>query len=178
MSTKSKKTSRKKRTTKRRKRNGLGNLGNGQVLYVAGGNGYHGDSDLKWRLVGYTLLASAIGAGAFFGYRWYKGKLQGKVEEKSLSIGNPENYAMHLKKAFDNDGWPGTNNDEVFKTFEEMPSYAAYTAMTKAYAQLTGNIFEHDLDDEMSLKEIRKIEDILKTKHDAPKSISVSSSKK
>jgi hypothetical protein len=77
---------------------------------------------------------------------------------------------MNLNKAFDNDGWPGTNNDEVFKTFEEIPSYAGFLATKKAYSKLTGNILEHDLDEELSLKELRKIEEILQKKTDAPSS--------
>ncbi len=172
MTSKTKKTGLQKRKRRKQKR-GLGTIDpRGQVMLV------NGNSDAKWKVIGWSLGVLGIGTAGYFSYRWYKNNQQGKAEEKSLSVGNPENYAMHLKKAFDNDGWPGTNNDEVFKTFEEMPSYAGFIAMKKAYSKLTGNVFEHDLDDEMALKEVRKIEDILKSKRDAPNSISLNSSKK
>ena len=157
----------------RKKKYGLGTITGRPQVMMMGAN-----TDTKWKVIGYSLAVVAIGTAGYFSYKWYKNNEQGKAEEKSLSIGNPENYAMHLKKAFDNDGWPGTNNDEVFKTFEEMPSYAGFNAMKKAYQKLTGNVFEHDLDDEMALKEVRKIEAILRSKPDAPKSLSLSTVKK
>ena len=163
MTTGIKKTSLQKRKA-RRKKHGLGTVNPGQVLLLSSGS-----SDTKWKVIGWTLGVTGFGTACFFGYRWWKKRVQGKTEAKSLSIGDPENYALHLKKAFDNDGWPGTNNDEVFATFEQMPSYASFLAMQKAYQKLTGNVFEHDLDDEMSLNELLKIEDILKTKPDAPR---------
>ncbi len=170
MNSRIKKTSQRKRKV-RKKKKGLGEI----VLLK---DNYQGNSNLKWKVIGWSLGFIGLGAAGFFGYRWYKNNLKGSVEEKSLSIGNPENYAMHLKKAFDNDGWPGTNNDAVFKTFEDMPSYLSFLAMKKAYYKLTGKVFEDDLDDEMSLKEVMKIEDILKKKPDVPKSgISLSPAK-
>jgi hypothetical protein len=164
--------SRRKTSYKKSKKrtSGLGYVRRSGNSVIVLEKGHSSDSTLKWKVIGWTLGVIGLGTAGYFGYRYYKKTLQGKVEEKSLSIGNPENYAMHLKKAFDNDGWPGTNNDEVFKTFEEIPSYAGFLATKKAYSKLTGNILEHDLDDELSLRELRKIEEILQKKSDAPSS--------
>lgn len=167
-----------KSAKRKKKRRGLGNVQAASPVLIVG-NGYQQSSPVKWKVIGWTLGFIGFGTACYFGYRYFKNSQQGKVEDKSLSIGNPENYAMHLKKAFDNDGWPGTNNDAVFETFEEMPSYKAFLAMKKSYYKLTGKVFEHDLDDEMSLKELKKIEDILKKKPDTPSagvSLSVSKS--
>jgi hypothetical protein len=119
---------------------------------------------LKWKVIGYTLLVAGIGTAGYVGYRVLSNRKKVSVEKESLESGDPANMALRLKKAFDNDGWFGTNEEAVYQVMQEVPSKTFYRKVMIAYRNLTGNELNHDLDEELSLEDLNKVQEILANK--------------
>jgi 5,10-methylene-tetrahydrofolate dehydrogenase/methenyl tetrahydrofolate cyclohydrolase len=68
--------------------------------------------------------------------------------------------------AFDNDnsfGW-GTNEEMVFKVFNDMPSKSMYAKVQKEYSKMYGRSLNADLEDELSSDEYNELIRILNAK--------------
>ena len=119
-------------------------------------------------------VAAFIGSGLivgsvlfFTGRHFYRVQQSKKTETKSLNDGSPENYAKRLKMAFDNNGFWGTDMDEVRKVFTEIPTQEDFVKVADKYAELTKQnkgAFFKDLTDELTTSEYYEMQSILKGK--------------
>ncbi len=114
-----------------------------------------------------VLLASGLGIGVFFAVRALVKKFKRNNREmNALEPGNPANFAIRLKLAFENNkpfGW-GTNEEVVFRTLEEIPSDAVRRKVERAYKDLYGRNLSADLMDELSTEEFAIAQEIINSK--------------
>ncbi|WP_282088281.1 hypothetical protein [Aquimarina algiphila] len=114
-----------------------------------------------------VLLASGLGIGMFFAVRALVRKFKRNNRERhALQPGNPANYAIRLKMAFENDnafGW-GTDEEVVFNTIEQIPNTAMMRKVERAYKDLYGNNLSADLASELSTEEFAIAQEIINSK--------------
>lgn len=115
----------------------------------------------------YSALGLATATGVFLLARHFIKKAQANQSQKSsLDEGDPATYAKQLKMAFDNDnylGW-GTNEEQVFQVFNEIPSKSMYTKVQKEYSNMYGKSLNADLEEELSADEYNELIRILNAK--------------
>lgn len=118
-------------------------------------------------IVLYSALGLATVTGAFLVARHFIRKAQENQSQKSsLDEGDPATYAKQLKMAFDNDnylGW-GTNEEQVFRVFNEIPSKSMYTRVQREYSNMYGKSLNADLEEELSADEYNELIRILNAK--------------
>lgn len=118
-------------------------------------------------VVVYSALGLGTATGVFLLARHFIKKTQANQSQKSsLDEGDPATYAKQLKMAFDNDnsfGW-GTNEEQVFRVFNEIPSKSMYTKVQKEYSNMYGKSLNADLEDELSAEEYNELIRILNAK--------------
>ncbi|TSE02695.1 annexin [Aquimarina algiphila] len=114
-----------------------------------------------------VLLASGLGVGVFFAVRALVRKFKRNNRERhALQPGNPANFAIRLKMAFENDnafGW-GTDEEVVFDTIEQIPSASMMRKVERAYKDLYGNNLSADLANELSTEEFAIAQEIINSK--------------
>jgi hypothetical protein len=159
---------------KRRKAGGFGLIQRG-----AGRNYYYPERNYRYdpapteiekfkTVVLYSFLGLGTATGLFFlGRHFYKKAIKDNTSKKSLDEGDPATYARQLKMAFDNDTWFGGGTDEemVFKVFNEIPTKAAYQKVQKAYSDLYNNELTSDLESELSSEDYNKVISIISAKN-------------
>ena len=114
----------------------------------------------------YGLSALAVGTILFFsGRAIYRKRKSNKSESLSLNDNSTQNFAKRLKMAFDNDGWWGTDVENVRKVFVELPSKDEFEKVKKEYKNITkgGNLVK-DLTDELTNTEYAEMQNILAAK--------------
>lgn len=118
-------------------------------------------------LVIYSTLGLGTATGVFLlGRHFYKKAVAKSTENRSLIEGNPATFAKQLNMAFDNDSyfsW-GTNEEQIFQVFREIPSKKAYTEVQQAYANMYNRNLNADLENELSSDEYNYIIRILNAK--------------
>lgn len=85
-----------------------------------------------------------------------------KSNKESLKEGSAENIAKLIKMAFENDGWPGTDEESLRELFQKMPSQDFYEAVRKEYEKQNSTLkskasLERDLQDELNSSEFKEI---------------------
>ncbi|HXU26795.1 MAG TPA: hypothetical protein VN698_06150 [Bacteroidia bacterium] len=119
------------------------------------------------RIAAYTLGSAIIGSGLFFGIRTIVRHVRSNKEQTlSLNDDSTANYAKRLKMAFDNDGFWGTNVEQVRKVFSELPSKQAFTAVCKSYKNLYSANLIVDLTSELTSTEYYEMQNVLASKPD------------
>jgi hypothetical protein len=116
-------------------------------------------------------IYSALGIGTATGLflltrKLIKKTVANKSQSKSMDEGDPATFAKQLKMAFDNDmpfGW-GTNEEAVFRVFQEIPSKSMYAKVQKEYSHMYGRNLNADLEDELSSSEYNELIRILNGK--------------
>lgn len=116
----------------------------------------------------YTGGVLIIGGATYLTiHHYYKKSKANKAQTQSLNDNSPENFAKRLKMAFDNDGWWGTNVDEVRKVFTDIPDMATFQKVSDKYEALTegskGALYK-DLTSELTSSEYYEMQSILKGK--------------
>lgn len=115
----------------------------------------------------YSALGLGTATGLFFLARHFFKKVQANQAQKSsLDDGDPATYAKQLKMAFDNDnsfGW-GTNEEQVFRVFNDIPSKSMYTKVQREYSNMYGKSLNADLENELSSEEYNELIRILNAK--------------
>ena len=104
-----------------------------------------------------ALLATGAGVGTFLGIRALVRNFKQDLQERQiLSEGAPAAFANRLKMAFENDNYFGWGTDEklVYRTLEEIPNWATWIKVQKAYRDLyEGRNLATDLRDELDSDE-------------------------
>lgn len=115
----------------------------------------------------YSVLGAGTATGLFLlARKMIKKAISNNTEKHSLDEGDPATYAKQLKMAFDNDmafGW-GTNEQQVFRVFNEMSSKSMYTKVQREYSRMYNRSLNADLEDELSSDEYNELIRILSTK--------------
>jgi hypothetical protein len=115
----------------------------------------------------YSALGLGTATGLFFLARHFIKKVQANQSQKSsLDEGDPATYAKQLKMAFDNDnsfGW-GTNEEQVFRVFNDIPTKSMYTKVQREYSNMYGKSLNADLENELSSEEYNELIRILNAK--------------
>lgn len=118
-------------------------------------------------LVIYSAVGLGTASGLFFLGRHFLNKVRSNQSQKSsLEEGDPATFAKQLKMAFDNDnytGW-GTNEEMVFKVFNDIPSKSMYGKVQKEYGRMYGKSLNADLEEELSSEEYNELIRILNAK--------------
>lgn len=86
--------------------------------------------------------------------------------KKSLDEGAPESFATRLRMAFENDGWWGTDNKEVFDVFNEIQTNSVYKMVQQKYDAKYGRNLNSDLESELSTNELNRVRAMLSLKPD------------
>lgn len=119
------------------------------------------------KIVVYGVIGIGATAGLFFLTRFLIKKHRKNKEEKDSATGNTAStYAKMLHMAFTNDNlfsW-GTNNEEVSRVINAIPSRRAYTDVQKSYKNLYGKPLNEKLEKELTSEQYRNIVLILSTK--------------
>jgi hypothetical protein len=74
-----------------------------------------------------------IGGSIFLLNRWWKKRQANQEERKSTIEGNPADFAKRIKVAFENDGWPGTNNELLRQVIREIPSKELFNKVDTSF---------------------------------------------
>jgi hypothetical protein len=117
------------------------------------------------------VVYSSLGIGAATGLtlivrHFIKAMEANHAKRHSLDEGDPATYATQLKMAFDNDMWlgMGTNTEQVFKVFQEIPSKKMYSRVQAQYQKMYTRSLNADLEDELSTDEYNAVIRILNSK--------------
>jgi len=91
------------------------------------------------RIVAYIVGGGGLlGLLSFGGYKFYTHLQMKMAMEKAMGQGPDFTYAARLEMAFENDGWPGTNETLVREVIQEIPSTKMWEKVKKAYRKISG----------------------------------------
>lgn len=77
-----------------------------------------------------------IGGGIFLLNRWWRKRQANREEHKSTVEGSEADFAKRIKVAFENDGWPGTNNELLRQVIREIPSRDLFTKVDISFQRM------------------------------------------
>ena len=130
-------------------------------------NGLNQTDKTLIRIAAYTLGSALLGGGLWLaGKTIYNHIKANKEQNLSLDDNSSANYAKRLKMAFDNDGWWGTNVEQVRKVFTEIPSKAVFLQVSKSYKNLYNTNLIENLTSELTSTEYYEMQNILASKPD------------
>jgi hypothetical protein len=108
---------------------------------------------VKYSMGGIILL----GGSALLIRYFIKRSFENTEQNKSLDEGASATYAKQLKMAFENDGYPGTNMQEVRRIFQEIPSKQAFQQVENSYQKQFSSPLAKDLQSELKSSEYQEM---------------------
>jgi hypothetical protein len=115
----------------------------------------------------YGLLSVVVLGGAFMLVRSVVRKSRSNIEERmTLEDGSAATYAKLLKMAFENDGWPGTDEDSVREVLRRIGSKEDFKAVIDSYQRLYNESLLRDMKDELTSTEYAEMLAIISAKPD------------
>ncbi|MDP3146036.1 MAG: hypothetical protein Q8T03_13355 [Bacteroidota bacterium] len=119
---------------------------------------------LKEKILFSVLGVVVVGGTIYIGRKIILNKIANKEENKSFEDGSSATYAKQIKMAFENDGWPGTDEDALRYTLRQIPSKEEFNKVVKSYQKLyNGNLIK-DMSDELTSTEYNEMLQILAAK--------------
>lgn len=115
----------------------------------------------------FTSVAFLLAAGTIWGIKKLRQAnreqdRQDEVFEDIFTVGQPAYYANRLLTAIQ--GW-GTDEEEIMRVFNEIPTKAFYNRVFNSYSALTkGDNLNEDLKDDLSTDELAQAMEILNSK--------------
>ncbi len=92
-------------------------------------------------------------------------KSRSNIEErKTMDDGSPATYAKQLKMAFENDGWPGTDEEAIRDTLRRLRSRQEFNEIIVSYQRLYNSNLLRDLKDELTTTEYNEMLAIVSAK--------------
>lgn len=85
-------------------------------------------------------------------------------ERKTLDDGSPATFAKQLKMAFENDGWPGTDEEAIRDTLRRIRSRQEFNEVVTSYQRLYNENLLRDLKDELTTTEYNEMLAIISMK--------------
>jgi hypothetical protein len=115
----------------------------------------------------YGLLGVVvIGGSLLLGTQLLKKVNASNEEKKTWEDGSAATYAKQIKMAFENDGWWGTDEAALRKTFRAIPSKTVFKAAVVAYEKLYNRSMLRDLKEELQSTEYNEMIAIIAAKPD------------
>lgn len=113
----------------------------------------------------YSLLGLGVLTGGYFLGRTIVRQLIANHEEKmSLTEGSSATVAKQIKMAFENDGWMGTNVEELRRLLIGIPSKEELEKVSKSYNRLYSRNLMRDMSDELQSSEYNEMLQIIASK--------------
>lgn len=121
----------------------------------------------------YGIPVALTAGGLIYGAtRYIKSTKKDSAQKDVLLYASPESIANQLRMAFENDYYPGTDEESVFDAFNKMPTQAYYQLVIAAYKSLFGSSFflqlsnslPDDLKNELSAADYMKVASIIQSK--------------
>ena len=120
---------------------------------------------LLWTAAG---LAAASGL-TFLTVKLIRGVQSNNEQNRSLEDG-PAAYAKQIKMAFENDGWPGTDEQALRQVMLSIPSKEVFDKVISSYRKLYRNNLLEDMASELQSSEYKEMLNILAGKPDKVRS--------
>ena len=98
------------------------------------------------------------------GRRLINAAISNQVENKTLEMGSPATFAKGFKMAFENNNWPGTDEELVRQLLRDIPSKEFFNRVVKAYKQLYRQNLLREMADELTSSEYQEMLNILSPK--------------
>jgi hypothetical protein len=109
----------------------------------------------------------ALGGATIFISSLVKKKQAVNEERKTLDDGGAATFAKQLKMAFENDGWPGTDEEVIRTVLRRIASKADLKNVIESYQRLYGESLLRDLKDELTSSEYNEMLAIISAKPDS-----------
>ncbi len=94
-------------------------------------------------------------------------KSRANVEErKTMEDGSAATFAKQLKMAFENDGWPGTDEEAIRNVLRKIASKEDFKQVMDSYQRLYNESLLRDLKDELTTSEYNEMLAIISAKPD------------
>jgi hypothetical protein len=123
------------------------------------------DFSLKEKLQYAALGLVLIGGSFFIGRNLLRNAAVKREATKSAKGGSPADYAQRIKMAFENDGWPGTDEEALRSVFREIPSKEVLYAVIRSY-NVGGKNLMLDMKGELTTTEYNEMLAIIAGKPD------------
>jgi hypothetical protein len=129
---------------------------------------YSQSSELTTReKIQYGLVGLAVLGGAAFLINSLIKKSKSNLEERfTLEDGSAATFAKQLKMAFENDGWPGTDEEAIRQVLRKVASKEDFHKVIDSYQRLYNNSLLRDMKDELSSSEYTEMIAIISSKPD------------
>jgi hypothetical protein len=115
----------------------------------------------------YGLLGIVVLGGAFILIKNTIRKSRSNIEERmTLEDGNAATFAKQLKMAFENDGWPGTDEEAIRQVLRKIASKEDFKAVIDSYQRLYNESLLRDMKDELTTSEYDEMLSIISAKPD------------
>ncbi|MBS1773428.1 MAG: hypothetical protein JST82_11270 [Bacteroidetes bacterium] len=129
---------------------------------------------IKYSLLGIIVLGGTV----IIGRNMVKKAVAKNEQRKSLNDGSSATYAKQLKMAFENDGWWGTNKEQVRDTMRAIPSKSEFRKVMQSYQKMYNRVLLADMQSELKSTEYNEMLSIISAKPEhynpnAPPKISI-----
>lgn len=115
----------------------------------------------------YAILGIVVIGGSFLIGRSMIRKAKADNEErKTYEDGNAATYAKQIKMAFENDGWPGTDEEALRNVLRKIASKEDFKNVLTSYERLYNNSLMRDMKDELQATEYNEMLAIIAGKPD------------
>lgn len=117
---------------------------------------------IQYSLIGIIVLG---GAAILVGSLVRKGRANTE-ERKTLEDGSAATFAKQLKMAFENDGWPGTDEQAIREVLRKIASKEDFKQVMDSYQRLYNESLLRDMKDELTTSEYTEMLSIISAKPD------------
>jgi hypothetical protein len=113
----------------------------------------------------FGVLAVGVAGLTFWGLqKIVQEAISNKEENKTLDEGSSATLAKQVKMAFDNDGWPGTDEVALRRVVSQIPSKEELEKVIRSYAKLYQRNLLEDMADELTTSEYNEMLYIISAK--------------
>ena len=113
----------------------------------------------------FGVLAVGVAGLTFWGLqKMIQEAVSNKEENKTLEEGSAATLAKQIKMAFDNDGWPGTDEVALRRVVSQIPSKEELEKIIRSYAKLYHRNLLEDMADELTTSEYNEMLYIISAK--------------
>ncbi|MBD3638162.1 MAG: hypothetical protein HUJ25_12490 [Crocinitomicaceae bacterium] len=117
--------------------------------------------------LGISLIAATT---IFFGIRLYRNQVAKHEENRSLGRNKHSTWAKLIQNAFDNNGWPGTDEKLLRDTLREIPSKEDFRKVQASYRRLfRGDNLVEEMTGELKQSEYNEMLAIINSKPEKAK---------
>ncbi len=101
-------------------------------------------------------VAVVLGLGIRWAYKSVQKVQSDNAEKQSFTEGSSQTLAKQIHMAFANDGWPGTNTEELRAIVSRVKSIEEWDRIAKAYKALYNKDLNRRIEDELQSSEFKE----------------------